>query len=122
LSVQAIFSPGWFEGGQLGTQFVPNPWGTQSAPASPVWIQCTMPWSEVFDTASMAAFGIIELDFLDDNGNFQQTQFGDITNLSSVEPGNLPPRLFVPQFLSATFALLNLNVIAAGTVTLFLWG
>jgi hypothetical protein len=122
MAVQSIFSPDWFEGGQLGTQFVANPWGTPDAPASPVWIQCTVPWSQVFDTVSSAAFGLIEVDFLDDNGAFQQTQFGDITNLSSVSPGDLPPRLFVPQFLSATFALLNVNAIAAGTVTFFLWG
>lgn len=122
MSVINIFSPGWIEGGANGTQFVGNPWGTPDAPASDVWIQCEVPWSQAFDTPAFAAFGIIEIEFLDDQGQTQQTTFGDITNLSSIHPGDLPPRLFVSNLLSVTLAMLPFNTIQAGTVNLFQWG
>jgi hypothetical protein len=122
MSVVSIFSPDWFEGGQLGTQFVANPFGTADSPASDVWIQCAVPWSQAFDTPATEAFGIIEIEFVDDQGQTQQTTFGDVTNLSNVSPGDLPPRLFVSQLLSVTLAMLPYNTIQAGTVTLFQWG
>jgi hypothetical protein len=122
MAVLEIFSPGYFYGGVSGTQFVGNPWGSVKAPDSSVWIQCTMPWSEIWDTAEVQAWGILEIEFLDEAGQFQQTQFGDPTNLNSIFPDQLPPRLFVQRFLGATFALLNFNATSCGTVTLFLWG
>ena len=122
MSVISIFSPGWFEGGQLGTQFVANPFGTQDAPASDVWVQCEVAWSQEFDTPASASFGIIEIEFLDGQGQFQRTTFGDVTNLGSVHPGDLPPRLFVGQLLSVTLAMLPFNTVMAGTVSMFQWG
>jgi hypothetical protein len=122
LTIQAIYSPGWFYGGQDGTQFVANPWATAEKPDSAVWIQCSMPWTQTWNTAAMAVWGILQVDFLDDAGNVQQTTFGDPSNLGNVYPSDLPPRLFVPRFLSATFALINTNVVSCGTVTFYLWG
>ena len=48
MAVTAIYSPGWFYGGQDGTQFVANPWATPDRPDSAVWLQCSMPWTHLF--------------------------------------------------------------------------
>lgn len=121
MAVLNIFSPGWLTGG-TSTQFVANPWGTAGAPATDVWVQCTVNAFQIDDTPSLAGFGIIEIEFLDGQGQFQRTTFGDVGNLSNVIPENLPPRLFVPQMLSVTFAMITYDTGAAGTATLFEWG
>ena len=122
MAILAIYSPDWFYGGQDGTQFVANPWATAEKPDSAVWIQCAMPWTQIWDTAAMAVWGILQVESLDEAGRPQLTAFGDGRSLDSVYPSDLPPRLFVPRFLSATFALINTNVVSCGTVTFFLWG
>ena len=122
MQIIAVFSPDWLVGSGQGTQFVPNPWGTPDAPASPVWIECTVPVIEVFDNPFLTMFGIIEIEYLDDNGQVQQQTFGDITNLDNVMPGDLPPRWYCPQLLSVTFAAVTYNASESATATLFLWG
>jgi hypothetical protein len=121
-SVINIFSPGWVTSGSCITQFVPNPWGNPANPACDVWIECTITALTVWDTLSTTGFGIIEFESLDGNGRDQLTTFGDVTNLSNVNPGDLPARMFVPQLVSVTLALLNANTGSSGTVTLFQWG
>ena len=124
MTVLNIFSPGWLDAlpGTQTTQFVPNPWGTAEAPATDVWVQCTMSALNVYDTPSLAGFGIIEFENLDSEGHVQQTQFGDPNNLANIEVESLPERLFIPQMLSVTLAFISAGIGAAGTVTLFEWG
>jgi hypothetical protein len=122
MAVLEIYSPGWFYGGHEGTQFVANPWGSAEKPDSAVWIQCAMPWTQTWNIAAMAVWGILEIDFLDEGGALRQTSFGDAGNLGNVYPSDLPPRLFVPRLVSATFGLINTNVVSCGTVTFYLWG
>jgi hypothetical protein len=121
VAVINIFSPGWLEGGALGTWFVANPWGTNEAPASAVWLQCEVPWWEAFDTPAMAAFGILEVTSLDDHGEPQRQVFADF-DLADVYPAQLPPSLFVPRFLGVILAMLPYNTNQAGTLTLFQFG
>ncbi|MDB5481101.1 MAG: hypothetical protein JWO83_2154 [Caulobacteraceae bacterium] len=121
MAILNIFSPGWVNGG-MATQFVPNPWGTPDAPAGDVWVQCTVPAMQVNQAPSLGGFGIIEIAFLDGNGNPQTTTFGDVGNLDNVVPEDLPPRLFVPQMLSVTLAHIVADLRSTGTVTLFQWG
>jgi hypothetical protein len=116
MAVLNIFSPGWFENTQ-STQLVQNPWGT-----SDVWVQCTVSAFQINDTPSLVGFGIIEIEFLDNNGNPQSTTFGDLNNLNNVIPEDLPSRLFQPRMVSVTLALIGYNTGSAGTVTLFEWG
>ena len=124
MTVLNIFSPGWVNAGPgtQTTQFVPNPWGTAGAPATDVWVQCTMSAIQVNDTPSLAGFGIIEFESLDAQGHVQRTQFGDPNNLNNIIPENLPERLFIPQMLSVTLAFISADIGGAGTVTLFEWG
>jgi len=129
MAILNIFSPGWVNGfspgwvnGNSATQFVPNPWGTPGAPAGDVWVQCTVPAMQVNDAPSLGGFGIIEIAFLDGNGNFQTSTFGDINNLDNVVPEDLVPRLFVPRMLSVTLAHIVADLRSSGTVTLFQWG
>jgi hypothetical protein len=121
MAILNIFSPGWVNGNSA-TQFVPNPWGTPGAPAGDVWVQCTVPAMQVNDAPSLGGFGIIEIAFLDGNGNPQTTTFGDVNNLNNVVPEDLVPRLFVPQMLSVTLAHIVADLRSSGTVTLFQWG
>jgi hypothetical protein len=121
MAVLNMFSPGGLTGGSQ-TQFIQNPWGTPAAPATDVWIQCTMTAVQINDTPSLAGLGIIEIEFLDAQGQMQQTTFGDVNNLNNVIPENLPARLFVSQLVSVTVALILYDTGALGSVTLFQWG
>jgi hypothetical protein len=124
MAVLSIFSPGWVTAasGTLFTQFVPNPFGTPNSPATDVWVQCTTSAFQVIDTPSLAGFAIIEFESLDSQGQVQRTTFGDVNNLANISPQDLPARLFVPQLLSVTLAVINASAGLAGTVTLFQWG
>ncbi|MEO8813173.1 MAG: hypothetical protein ABI376_09720 [Caulobacteraceae bacterium] len=116
MAILNIFSPGWVNG-NTATQFVPNPWGTAD-----VWVQCTVPAMQVNSDLCLGGFGIVEIDFLDDQGQVQTTRFGDPGNLGSVVPENLPPRLFQPRMVSVTLAHTVADLRSTGTVTLFQWG
>jgi hypothetical protein len=121
VAILSIFSPGWVNG-NTATQFVPNPWARPGAPANDIWVQCTVPAMQVNDAPSLGGFGIIEIEFLDENGHRQTKTFGDIGNLDNVVPENLVPRLFVPRMLSVTLAHIVADLRSSGTVTLFQWG
>jgi hypothetical protein len=122
MAVINIYTPGWFSGG-TSTQFVANPWGSPTAPACDVWVLCTLNGLASFNvTELLAVYGIIEFEYLDAQGNTQQTTFGDVNNLSNVGSAQLPTSFFVSQMLSVTLAILTYNVDATGTVTLFQWG
>ena len=121
MTVLNIYSPPHITTGGTVTQFIANPWGSVDSPASDVWIQCTMSAIEGGD-GWLIGFGIIELEFLDDNGQVQRTSFGDISNLGNVAFLNLPQRNFVRRMLSVTIAGLVNGGRARGMTTLFLWG
>ena len=120
MAVLNIFSPGWIIGQQ--TQFVAYPWGTPSRPAGDTWIQCSLAPGHIIDTPVYAAFGILEIEFLDGSGNVQHQTFGDTTNLDNIVPASLPTRLFVPNLLSVTLASLAYNIESGGTVNLLQLG
>jgi len=127
----AVYSPGELNnaggwGINATTQFVPNPWGTPDNPSSNVWIQCTPAFADFFGEETDIGIGILEIDFVDNNGQVQRTQYGDTNdinnNLSTTGEFNLPNRLFVNNFLSMTIILVGYNAWVEGSVTLFLWG
>lgn len=122
MTVLNIYSPPHITTGGTVTQFIANPWGSADNPASDVWIQCTMSAIQGGGDLWLMGFGIIELDFLDDNGQFQLTTFGDVSNLGNVAPLNLPQRKFVRRMLSVTIAGLVGSGRARGMTTLFQWG
>jgi hypothetical protein len=122
MSVLNIFSPGQLNTGTTVTQFIPNPWSSADNPAWDVWVQCTMSAIQVGGDLSLAGIGIVEIEFVDDQGQVQRTTFGDITNLSNVAPLDLQQRLFVPQMLSVTIAMIVGGGRATGITTLFQWG
>ena len=122
MTVLNIYSPPHITTGGTVTQFIPNPWGSADNPAADVWIQCTMSAIQGGGDLWLMGFGIIELDFLDDNGRVQRTTFGDVSNLGNVSPLNLPQRKFVRRMLSVTIAGLVGSGRARGMTTLFQWG
>lgn len=122
MTVLNIYSPPHITTGGTVTQFIANPWGSADNPASDVWIQCTMSAIQGGGDLWLMGFGIIELDFLDDNGQFQRTTFGDVSNLGNVAPLDLPQRKFVRRMLSVTIAGLVGSGRARGMTTLFQWG
>lgn len=122
MTVLNIYSPPHITTGGTVTQFIANPWGSADDPASDVWIQCTMSAIQGGGDLWLMGFGIIELDFLDDNGQFQRTTFGDVSNLGNVAPLDLPQRKFVRRMLSVTIAGLVGSGRARGMTTLFQWG
>jgi hypothetical protein len=123
MSVLNIFSPGWFSGGTSVTQFVANPWGTAAAPATDVWVQCTMSaFEDSGSDVSLLGWGIIEVESLDANGQLHRQQFGNPSDLANVYFMNLPQRLFVPRMLTVTLAFIAYGMSGAPTVTLFQWG
>jgi len=121
MSVVNIFSPGVVVTGGNTTQFVPNPWATRNKPATDVWVQTAINGLNVWDTAALAVFGIIEFESLDEHGHTQTKKFGDPHNLSHVLSDALPTRLFIPKMISVTLACLALNVGMIGEVTFFEW-
>jgi hypothetical protein len=133
MPIVAVYSPGELNNaGGWGinaiTQYAPNPWGNQENPSSNVWIQCTPAFANFFGKADETdvGIGILEVDFVDNNGQVQRTQFGDtndiFNNLSTTGEFNLPNRLYVNNFLSMTIILVSYNALLEGSVTLFLWG
>jgi hypothetical protein len=132
MTVLGIYSPGMISntsgwGLEAVTQFVPNPWSSRANPAADVWIQCTPAWMEISPgDINDAGIGILEIEFIDGNGQVQQTAFGDTNdvtnNLSVAGEGGIPTRLYVPSLLSVTVLLLGYNASVFGTVSLFLWG
>jgi PAS domain-containing protein len=133
MPIVAAFSPGQLNNlGGWGipavTQYVPNPWGTRDNPSSNVWIQCTPAFADLFGKAQETdiGIGILEVEFVDNNGQVQRWQFGDTdniqNNLSTTGEFNLPIRLFVSNFLSMTVILISYSANVEGSVTLFLWG
>ncbi len=121
MAILNIFSPGWVNGG-TATQFITNPWAAPGRPAQDVWVQCTVPALQVNSDFCLGGFGIIEIEFLDDQGQFQRQTFGDVGNLDNVVPEDLVPRLFIPRMLSVTCAHIVADLRSSGTVTLFQWG
>lgn len=121
MAVLNIMTPGYELGGNA-TQYVPNPWGTPGAPACDVWVLCTMTALQVNDTPSLAGYGIIEYEYVDSNGQAQQRQIADPSNLSNVIPEYLFQSYFIPNILSVTLAMITYDTSASGTVTLFQWG
>lgn len=124
MPITAAYSPGWIMGGQNGTQFVGNPWASPNALDSPVWIQCAMTGvaGPPGGSGPFAAWGIWNVDYFDDNGNLQQSYFGELDNNSDTGLYALAPRLFVPRFLGVTFALLSqpvAQVVCSATLFLF---
>jgi hypothetical protein len=122
MGVLAIYSPGILSSGGSTTQYVPNPWATPSSPASTVWVQCAINGLEIWDTAALIAFGIIEYESVDDHGHVHRTTFGDVGDLSDIYPDQLPSRLAIVNMLSVTLAFLAYNYSGTGEVTLFQWG
>jgi hypothetical protein len=133
MTILAIFSPGPINNaGGWGitavTQFVANPFATPGNPGSTVWIQCTPAAMEYYfgDDVGDAAIGVLEIEFLDQNGQIQTSTFGDVNdvtnNLSLDGIMGLPTTLAVTGFLSMTVLLLGYNVTTSGSVTLFEWG
>ena len=122
MTVLNIYSPPHITTGGTVTQFIANPWGSADNPAADVWIQCTMSAIQGGGDLWLMGFGIIELDFLDDNGRVQRTTFGDVSNLGNVSPLNLPQKKFVRRMLSVTIAGLVGSGRARGMTTLFQWG
>jgi hypothetical protein len=105
MGVLNIYSPNSMVGSEFTTQYIQNPWGTPNIPASDVCFQRWISQFEINSPPSIAGFGIIEFEFIGDQG-IQQTTFGDVTDLSDVQWWNLPTRMFVPQMLSVTLAFL----------------
>jgi hypothetical protein len=114
MTVLNIFSPGDLSIGGSGdnwtTQSVSNPWG-QGA----VWVQCT---TKYVAGDGQSDFGVQELFFLDDNGEFQTQTFGD----DNSPFGSLASVLFVPNLLGVTVAAHTYDAAIEGTLTLFQWG
>jgi hypothetical protein len=121
MAVLNIMTPGYELGG-TATQYVPNPWGTPDSPACDVWVLCTMTAFQINDTAALAGYGIIEYEYVDSNGQVQQVQIADPSNLSNVIPEYLFQSYFIQNMISVTLAIITYNTGASGTVTLFQWG
>jgi len=122
MSVLNIFSPGVVISSHNTTQFVPNPWATKAKPATDAWVQTAINVLEIWDTAALVAFGIIEFESLDEHGHTQTKKFGNIHDLPHVNLSSMPTRLFIPKMVSVTLAFIPLNVGAVGEVTIFQWG
>jgi hypothetical protein len=114
MAIADIFSPGSLvvggSGGNFRTQFLSNPFGGASA----VWIQCT---TKYVAGDGQSDFGIQEIDFLDERGDFQRTTFADQNSVY----GALVDRLFVPRLLGVTVAGNTFDASIEGTLTLFHW-
>ena len=114
MSVLNIFSPGDLtvggSGGNYATAFVSNPWGSGA-----VWIQCT---TKYVAGDGQSDFGVQEIDFLDEQGNFQRQSFGDANS----PYGSFMARLYVPRLLGVTVAANTFDAAIEGTLTLFQWG
>jgi len=114
-----IFSPNPFGlgggGAKWQTQFVPNPFSTGNGGDSPVWIQCT---TKYVAGDGQSDFGIMEIDFLDDEGRFQRQTFAGPDS----SYGSLIDVAFIPRLLGVTVAASTYDAAIKGTLTLFLWG
>jgi hypothetical protein len=114
MTVLNIFSPGDLYGFGSGdhwvTQFVSNPFGIGA-----VWIQCT---TKYVSGGGESDFGIAEIFFLDDQGQFQTQTFAD----DNSPYGFLMSRLFVERLLGVTVAAHTFDAVIEGTLTLFQWG
>jgi hypothetical protein len=121
MPVLNIFSPAVVVGGHNTTQFVPNPWATKNKPATDAWVQTAINGLNIWDTAALAVFGIIEFESLDDHGHTQTKKFGNPHDLNHVLSDAIPTRLFIPRMVSVTLACLALNVGMVGEVTIFEW-
>jgi hypothetical protein len=110
--------------GSIGsaTQYIPNPWGTEKTPSTDVWIQLTTASTTVWNTAGIAGFGIMEIEYIDDSGDVQAMTFGDITNLANVDFFNTPVIYYRPNMLSVTVAAASYNIDLICATTLMEWG
>jgi hypothetical protein len=114
MAVLSLFAPAPLVGSGNGdnwvTQFISNPWGV-----SAVWIQCTV---QYISGGGETDFGNAELDFLDNQGNFQQQIIADDNSIY----GALWSVAFVPQLLGVTVAAHTFDGVIRATTTLFEWG
>ena len=130
MSVISIYSPPELDNTSLGvdavSQFIANPFGTRDNPASPVWIQCTPTLADFGGGDITVTIGILQVTYVDNDGQVQNTQFGDVNdiafNLSVSGEVSLPKRLYYEGFISAEILLLGYHAAAQGIVTLYLWG
>jgi hypothetical protein len=114
MAILAIFAPpdlyGGGDGDHFVTQFVSNPFGITA-----VWLQCT---TKYVSGDGERDFGIAEIFFLDDQGQFQTLTFAD----DNSDYGALLPLGFVENFLGVTVATHTFDAVIEGTLTIFQWG
>ena len=116
MAILQLMSPPIFaiggEGDNWQTQFTANPFGPGD---KPVWFQCT---TKYVAGRGQSDFGVLEIDFLDGQGQFQRQTF---TNRDAPF-GSLIDCGFVPRLLAITVAAHTYDAAISGTLTLFHWG
>jgi len=126
MAIIAVFSPPEIDnisGAENVLQFVQNPWATPENPGSSVWIECRPTFAD-FSGGDIhdLNIGILQIEFLDKNGRFQNPQFGDVDDTSISGMAGLPKRWFTDGFLGVHIQLTAVRATLQGSVTLYLWG
>jgi hypothetical protein len=130
MAILSIYHPGVLYPGALkidaATQRISNPFATRANPASDIWIQTTPGWTDGGGPEFVTGIGILEIEYLDANGHFHVSAFGDTgnigNNLSDSAMKNLPTVWFQTNVLSVTVLLFAYRTWTTGTVSLFQWG